>query len=983
MGDARVVRKCQPAQDALDPQRRVLEHGDRMLHQPLLERDASAPVDRDEWPVLVHAALGDLGDVRMVEARGPAGGEQPVADPGRSRRRHVRDREHRLEPGALVERQPDRRQLALAELALQREVAEGASRRRERSDRVGRRRHRGRTELPDWSVAEAPPMARARQRKCRFLAGCRTSRDFDDPALPGDERAAHDLARLRPLDDRAVAKQLRAVRRELLGSVVQLVVEHPPGAPGGIVEQDQAVDAQRPRSPRRRRLRCRSSGSAGRRRSARLRTGAGSPRRDARTASAASAEFAAAAAASVRRSTRRRCGATAHSSRRWTARPSSGARVVVAAAARARARAAIAVGAGSAACCASRRRARRPPCNTRTAQRCDVGPPRRRRADVVGHGHARTAATRCHHDGRGGGWNGSVALKTSRSARASWRRRDRSAPRARAPPSRAASSVASDSGQRDSRIDERASARTLRLDRPVDEQGRRLGARRARDRRRSTNTARRLEALGAVDRQQPHGVGAQRRRDLDGTALAARARSRTASRSARRRASSACASTRVDRRRAPARALRRHDGNDARAQLALVDDAVEKIVRRQLAPRRAPALQQRARALQRGARRVHRGQRAPPVAVGRGAALPPARAGRHRSRRTAGCARRAQATARWPATPSHRAAATRSCASGVVASVMSSTAEWARARARAPPRRGAATRACGTARRARPARAPPAQIARDRRATVAASRSRRTLLGLEARRRQAVAPVGAVLASARCAARGRRGGRGKAPTACRRRRDLGRVRDESRRTPLGHRRAEDRVDRADAPPGALRRVWSHASTLPPSPSTDEARRRGEHARLGAPESVDALLRIADDEDARRLLAARATAGAGVGRQPGVQRVPLQRAGVLELVDQQMADARVEPLLHPAGELAVAQQRQRAALEIGHVGVAACALVVARTRASSCAAEPDHAQVFDARVLLPHLFAASSLQSQRVDARIRARALASTRGSSSW
>jgi hypothetical protein len=41
----------------------------------------------------------------------------------------------------------------------------------------------------------------------------------------------------------------------------------------------------------------------------------------------------------------------------------------------------------------------------------------------------------------------------------------------------------------------------------------------------------------------------------------------------------------------------------------------------------------------------------------------------------------------------------------------------------------------------------------------------------------------------------------------------------------------------------------------------------------------------------------------------MQRMPLQRAGVLELVDQHMANARVEPLLHPARELVVAQQRQ--------------------------------------------------------------------------
>jgi hypothetical protein len=50
-------------------------------------------------------------------------------------------------------------------------------------------------------------------------------------------------------------------------------------------------------------------------------------------------------------------------------------------------------------------------------------------------------------------------------------------------------------------------------------------------------------------------------------------------------------------------------------------------------------------------------------------------------------------------------------------------------------------------------------------------------------------------------------------------------------------------------------------------------------------------------------------------------MPLQRARVLELVDQQMGDARVEALLDPARQLAVAQQDERDALEVGHVGEA--------------------------------------------------------------
>ena len=48
----------------------------------------------------------------------------------------------------------------------------------------------------------------------------------------------------------------------------------------------------------------------------------------------------------------------------------------------------------------------------------------------------------------------------------------------------------------------------------------------------------------------------------------------------------------------------------------------------------------------------------------------------------------------------------------------------------------------------------------------------------------------------------------------------------------------------------------------------------------------------------------------------MQRVPLQRAGVLELVDQQMAHAGVEPLLHPAGQTGITQQTERTVFEVG-------------------------------------------------------------------
>ena len=106
---------------------------------------------------------------------------------------------------------------------------------------------------------------------------------------------------------------------------------------------------------------------------------------------------------------------------------------------------------------------------------------------------------------------------------------------------------------------------------------------------------------------------------------------------------------------------------------------------------------------------------------------------------------------------------------------------------------------------------------------------------------------------------------------------------------------------------------------------DEVARRLEDLGLGAAEAIDALLRVADDEHRRRPLATGAAAGAGIRRQPAVQRLPLQRAGVLELVDEQLAHAQVQPLLHPTGHLGVTQQGFGGTLQIGHVDKAALAL----------------------------------------------------------
>ncbi len=84
-------------------------------------------------------------------------------------------------------------------------------------------------------------------------------------------------------------------------------------------------------------------------------------------------------------------------------------------------------------------------------------------------------------------------------------------------------------------------------------------------------------------------------------------------------------------------------------------------------------------------------------------------------------------------------------------------------------------------------------------------------------------------------------------------------------------------------------------------------------------------------------------------------MPLQRARVLEFIDQEVGDARVEPLLDPARQLAVAQQAERDALEVGHVGKALSSLVVGERREQR-AAETNHAQMLLARFVLVDLIA---------------------------
>ena len=95
----------------------------------------------------------------------------------------------------------------------------------------------------------------------------------------------------------------------------------------------------------------------------------------------------------------------------------------------------------------------------------------------------------------------------------------------------------------------------------------------------------------------------------------------------------------------------------------------------------------------------------------------------------------------------------------------------------------------------------------------------------------------------------------------------------------------------------------------------------EHLRFSAAKAIDALLGVSHDKHAGRL---RPAARTHVAAEPGLQRLPLQRIGVLKFVNQKMADACVQPLLHPATQHRIRQQVLGCAFNVVHVHPAALA-----------------------------------------------------------
>ena len=82
-------------------------------------------------------------------------------------------------------------------------------------------------------------------------------------------------------------------------------------------------------------------------------------------------------------------------------------------------------------------------------------------------------------------------------------------------------------------------------------------------------------------------------------------------------------------------------------------------------------------------------------------------------------------------------------------------------------------------------------------------------------------------------------------------------------------------------------------------------------------------------------------------------MPLQRAGVLELVDQQVPDAGIQSLLNPARQVVVCQQCQSDALEVGHVDQVAL-LLESSVGLEQLARQANHCAVVFVRVGLGEL-----------------------------
>ena len=119
----------------------------------------------------------------------------------------------------------------------------------------------------------------------------------------------------------------------------------------------------------------------------------------------------------------------------------------------------------------------------------------------------------------------------------------------------------------------------------------------------------------------------------------------------------------------------------------------------------------------------------------------------------------------------------------------------------------------------------------------------------------------------------------------------------------------------------------------------------EHLRLGPTKPVNALLGVPDQKHAgRRTCPAIAT-------EPGRQRLPLQRVGVLKFVNHQVLDPGVQPLLHPTGQHRVTQHALGGTLHVIHVHPLAAVLERAELGQQQ-PRQPGHALLVVPRFMLP-------------------------------
>ncbi len=223
--------------------------------QPLAERDAQRAVDAHVGPMVLHADLDGVRQVRVVQARGLLHLAQAPARARRRRRGCTRGSvsitscaaRGSKASHAIVPR-------ALAQQAAQLEAAEQSCRDSGFGGGRGRGNHRVVGPVPDWNAAAALREARDQARQSGPFSASTARRrrrrppsvDLDQLAVAGDEGAAHRWPGLRRAHRCPVAQQLRAVARQAPGAaVLQLVVEHPPGRLASVFQLHQSVDAQR------------------------------------------------------------------------------------------------------------------------------------------------------------------------------------------------------------------------------------------------------------------------------------------------------------------------------------------------------------------------------------------------------------------------------------------------------------------------------------------------------------------------------------------------------------------------------------------------------------------------------------------------------------------------------------------------------------------------------------------------------------------